>query len=328
MTVYFMAGELAGMTPSDSDVIEVQTSGTYNSSFARCAIQADENANYFTSPSIANLTDVWLHFDIQNTGTAMGSASRQTIFQWFDSGFTQSRIRLDYHNLVLYLRYWDGSGFVDAGSTTVNIISNRQTIDIHVVCNSASGSAKVYIGGTLRIDSGTVDLSSFANLNRIRFHGVNYAGGQPNNVSQIVVASTSTIGNVLATVVMTGQGATHTFTTGGFANIDEVALSDADLINSGTANQVELFTGTPVASFTGYVIKAVAVDARAKTSGGAPSQAQLALRSAGTTYFSATKTLDAGYDSIFNVWETNPATSAAFLSSEIAALEYGLKSIT
>jgi hypothetical protein len=55
---------------------------------------------------------------------------------------------------------------------------------------------------------------------------------------------------------------------------------------------------------------------------------QLALRSAGTTYFSATKALDFGYGAFGNVWETNPATSAAFLSSEIAALEYGVKSIT
>jgi hypothetical protein len=326
MTIYFAGGEMGAFIPSDSTVTEAGSVSHYNSSFARTALYATKDANYFESPELTGLTDAWIHFDLSVGSALVGEGKR---FSWYDTAGTE-RIRLIGDNAGdMTLQYNVGAGFVTVGSVVSAPLSNvTQTIDIHVVCNSASGSIHLYLSGTERVAGTGIDLSAITELNKVRFTGKLATGslGADTFASQVIVADEPTIGWRLTTVPATGAGATTDWT-GGYTEIDEVAYSDADFINSATANQVELFShSTAVPS--GYAVRAVAVTARAKCGASGPQNIQLALRSAGTTYFSASKALDVGYEAFVNIWETDPATSADFTASAIAALQFGVKSIT
>lgn len=337
MSILAFGGEAGFFIPSDASAIEATAAlggsgASYNSSFARCYSGALGQTAYWETPEVtAQTSEYWTTFDMDqsfptNTTTlstrleildSSGNARIRLLTNWQSSGATGT----------FQLEYWDGAAWVSAGSFSA-APSALQTVTIRVNgINSASGGVSLFLSGTQRIGSGTVDLSAVDDLAQMRFYGITAGIRGTGAYTQVVMANESTIGMRVGTLVATGQGTTHTFTTGGFANIDEAVYSDADLINSGTANQVELFTITPVPSFTGYVIRAICVTARAKQSGSGPTQIQLALRHGGTTYFSATQALGFGYEAHVNVWETDPGDAGSWLSSDIAALEIGVKSI-
>jgi hypothetical protein len=325
MTVLFAGGEMGAFVPSDSTVIEA-TSMSYDSAFARCSMITLRSSNYAETPTFSTTADIWIHFDVDMSATSASGG----VVTAFDGGGI-ARVRL--YSSAGTSSTWkvqtssDGSTWADVNSGITIDSTARQTVDMHIVSNTSSGSIKLYVAGTLRINSGTINLSGYSGVAKLQQTGRGSGLASEVGVSQVIVASEPTIGWRLGTLVMSGQGATHTFTTGGYANVDEMVYSDADFINSATAAQEELFTATPIPSFTGYTIKAIALYARAKNNASGPTQMQLSLRSGGTTYHSSTKSLDVGYAAIGNIWETNPATSAAFLSSEIAALQYGVLSV-
>jgi hypothetical protein len=318
MTIYFAGGEMGAFIPSDSTVEEISTNK--NGAFARGSIDIVNTSSY-AGGTFSTLADFWLHFEAVQ-GTA--NVSERTMISFYDSGGTE-RVRLrstksgDY---TLAMQYWNGAAWTTAGSSFVVDNSELQTFDVHIVSNSASGSIALYLAGTKRVDSGTIDLSSFSGLAEMRLK----CAAVGTKYSQLIVADESTIGWRLTTAPATGAGATTDWV-GGYTEIDELTYSDADFINSATANQVELFSHSTTVP-AGYTVRGVAVTARAKCGASGPQNIQLALRSAGTTYFSSSKALDAGYGAFVNVWETDPATAADFTASAIASLQFGVKSIT
>lgn len=326
MTIYFMGGEMGAFIPSDSTVVEIASiSGTFNPSFARCAILCNYTENYIESPSIGSLTTAWMHCDMQ-LGPFPGSGTR---FSWYD-GSAAERIRIIGDATgTLSVQYNVGAGWVTAGSQISVTMGSRQTIDLQVVCNSASGSIKLYIAGTQRITSGTIDLSAITALNKNRFLGYTEpSSGLATHtyVSQVIVANESTIGMRLLTRYPNAAGATSSWT-GAYTDIDEIVYEDADFILSGSNNQVSTFGQTGPA-ITGYTVRAVGVTARARKGASGPQNLRHALRVSGTDYFSGSDiALDAGYLATETIWETNPATSAAWVNTAIDALQPGVKSI-
>jgi hypothetical protein len=325
VSIFAFGGEMGFFIPSDSDVIE-STGVSYNSAFARCLTRVRRTTNYAETPTISAQDDFWFHFeDLQTNAASGGFSAWATLYD--SGGIGRIRVRSGGDNTTLYMDYYNGTAWTEIGNILI-AMNDLQTFDIHVVSNTASGSATLYVAGTERIVSGTLDLSAFTGITKARFtgRGSNAITCGP---SQVVMADEPTIGMRVGTIVMTGQGTTHTFATGGFGNIDEIVYSDADFIESDTAAQVELFTGTAIPTFTNYTIRAIALTARAKTDGTAPTKFRFILRSGGTSYDNGSDlTLGFGYGGYCAVWETNPDTSAAFLASEISALEFGVKSVT
>jgi hypothetical protein len=331
VSVLAAGGEMGFFAPSDTSAIE-ETTG-YDSNFSRGATDSGGSSTYNDSAVFADTTDIWVHVEgPYRHGSTTSSSTKSSLLVLLDNGAVEVvRLLGDYS--ATGTSNWQLQVFSSAAWTNVGAAFStspaRQIFDIHVVCNSASGSMDVYCAGTRRVASGPVDLSGITEIAQVRCRGANNVGGDHVAYSQIIVADEPTIGWKLGTVVMTGQGTTHTFTTGGFANIDELVYSDADFIQSDTAAQVELFRGTPVPSFTGYVIKAVVVTARAKTSGAGPSKMRLCLRSGGTTYDNGSDiTLDFGYGAYCAAWDQNPNGPADWAGTDIASLEYGIKSVT
>lgn len=327
MTVLFQGAEMASFTPSDSTVKETTDSTLYDTNFARCSITCNASTNYAEGTPSASATDYWIHFDMASTQLSDGTSTIR--LSLYDSSGNE-RIRFKYGDgstHLIGLDYWNGSAFVSAGTFSLDMGMLVQTFDIRVVCNSGSGSIDVYVAGSNRL-SASVSTSSITNLKKFRFFG-GTASTLPLNTrfSQVIVADEPTVGWRLVTRYANGAGATNDWT-GGYTEIDETVYFDADFINSATANQVELFTNTGQ-GMTGYSVRSVAVSARAKRGSTGPQNIRMALRSAGTTYFSASDiALGLGYAPVQTVWETDPATAADFLTSAISTLQFGVKSIT
>jgi hypothetical protein len=305
------------------------TSGQYDHTFARCATRSPDAASYMDTPNVGAQADFWLHCETVIHGYNYSSTQERSIELLDSGGIAQLRITVTYNATQQWnVDKWNGSTWVTLKSFTSS--NSLQVVDLHVVSNTSSGSIDLYIAGTKRLSTGTVDLSGLSGVAQCRMWGNNPSfGGAYQDYSQVVMATESTIGMRVSTVPMTGQGATHTFDTGGYTNIDEAVYSDADFVQSGTAGQVELFTGTSVFNLSGYSVRAVALTARAKTDGSAPTHFRFQLRSGGMTYDNgADLPLDFGYGNFCAVWENNPATLARFQPSEIAGLQFGLKSVT
>lgn len=321
MTIYYIGGEAGSVTPSDNTALEEGGADTaYQSAFSRTSLTAAQGASFWLTPSGQfSLTEGYIHI--------CGSYEQASIFNGYlvtvrDSGGTD-RLRLEYQTSAeISIQYNSGGGFSEIGTFTIQLGDAPTDLDIFIKCNTASGEVKVYSSGTLRADL-TPDLSAFTSFDDLKFtHG--YGAGHGIRVSQIVVADVPTIGYRVLTVPATGAGANNDWT-GTFAAIDETARNDADFINSATANQVSTFVHS--STLSGYDIVAVAVGTRAKRGASGPTQLQNAIRSSGTDYFSSSHSLDVGYDSFLDVWETDPATASAWQNTAFSTLQYGVKSI-
>jgi hypothetical protein len=317
MTILFMGGEMGAFVPADSNTNEATTSGSYNSTFSRCSIRGFDESSYAESAAFTAVDELYVHYALYrpsgggSTPTpALVTSGGTEVFRVLSTG---SAIQMQ----ALIAAVW-----TNVGSSISVDMSGRQDIDLYIDGNSASGTASLYISGTLRTTA-TADLSAVASINKFRGYG---ASGNPSQISQIIIADEPTIGMRLFTVPIAGVGASTDWT-GSYTNIDEIVYSDADFINSATADQVSTFAVTNP-TLTGYQVRAVAVTARAKRGASGPANLQLALRSAGTNYFSGSKALDVGYTANAHIWETDPATASAWQNSAVLLLQPGVKSIT
>lgn len=320
MTIYFAGGELGAFVPSDSLSKEGTDTGVRNTSFSRCSLTAD-TSGYNESAEFTALTEIWAHVELGQEAYTTGSVTSFTLRS--GAGVDAIRVRYDRGADELSLQYWNGASYVTVGSFGISIEDSHHDIDIHATVNSASGNVTLYVSGTERLNSGTVDLSGTASITKVR----SYGAGSPPRISQVIVADEPTIGWRLMTYYPSGAGANSEWT-GTYAGIDETVINDADLVSSSVANQVSMFAGTFQSAVTGYVPRAVVVTARARKGASGPSQLQLALRVSGTNYFSGSKSLTTAYGAIVNVWETSPATTVDWTLAELTGLQFGVKSIT
>lgn len=325
MTIHILGGEMGGWIPSDGNATE-RTTGVWDTAFSRCALGPRGSLSYHESASFSALHELWVHFALTDGAGSGGSTTIQAMVLCNAAGTELFRVRWNSTASQLSMEYWNGSAYATAGSAfSIDVGAGLQHLDLYVNGNSATGSCTLYVSGTQRATAASVDLSQVASITKLRQYGMGSVSDTA--VSQVVVSTTSTIGGRLFTVPVTGAGATSSWT-GAYTSIDEIAYSDADFINSDTANQVSTFSVT-APTLTGYQVVAVAVTARAKRgSASGPQNIQLALRSAGTDYFSSTQALGLGYGAHVNTWETDPATAAAWVNTAIATLQPGVKSIT
>lgn len=324
MTFYFMGGEVGAFDPLDSSSGESASSAflSLDGNFARGTVYASNTGGTSIETLDFSLPDEWwFHADIAKAA-AIGSTEKPLINWRTASG---SPLRLIITDTTIRVQAYISSTWTYVSDTfSVAMGANsRNTVDIHVIGNTASGTVEVYVEGTLRASNTGVDLSAVTGITHFALSG---GSGSAGGLSQPIHADEPTVGMKLLTRYANGAGATTDFT-GGYTEIDEIPYSDADFINSATNGDIELFTNTGP-SISGYTVRAVGVYARAKKGASGPANLQLALRSAGTNSFSSSKALDVGYASYGHIWETDPATSAAWLSSAIDSLQFGVKAVT
>lgn len=318
MTIYFMGSEMGAFIPADSTAND--SANFADSGFTRGSVFSGTSSAYSESATFAAPDDFWIH---GQTGYGDGGGGVSTLLECSASGTGVFRLRGN--TTSVQMQALIGGVWTDIGSAVSwSAYNTSQTIDVHIVGNSGTGTAELYLAGTLRA-SATANLSAVTGVTTIRNYGGSIIGGT--FLSQVIVADEPTIGWRLMTFYPSGAGATGDWT-GDYTNVDEAIYSDSDFIYSATNGQVELFTGTAAGSLTGYTLRAVGVYARAKRGAAGPANLQLALRVNGTTYPSTSKALGLGYGAYGAVWETNPDTGVDWLNTQLATTQFGVKAIT
>lgn len=334
MTILFMGGEMGSFIPSDASANEATAAlggagDSYDTAFTRCYAAGNGSTSYIESWEWAGQTDLWVHLELDQSAPTNDATVAPLLVLMDSSGNEKIRLACSI-NITTGIGTWalqlNNGGWATIGSTFDAAVTQKQVVDIHITCNSATGVADLYLAGTKRISNPSVDLSTVTNIAQLRGYGRTTVFSAIQAYSQVIVATTSTIGMRLMTFYASGTGATDQWT-GTHASIDEAVYGDADFIWSATPNEVELFAGTLVGSLTGYSVAAVGVSARAKTDGTGPENLQLAVRTGGTTYFSSSIPLDAGYTANLAIWEDNPNTTIDWAVADIPTLQFGVKSI-
>lgn len=328
MSVLFAGGEMSAFLPSDASVAEVTTAAYFDATYGRCAVQTSSSfgnsTSYMETDTLGAQTGtVWLHFSMWTGQPPTIGVTTYTAMTWLSAAGAE-QFKVTYTGVgpgtdtMSVAMYYNLSGaWTQIGTSFTLTVNTRTDCDIKLKLG-ASGEAAFFAAGSSRA-SGTADLSGLTNIDKIRL----YATYLPPKYSEVIVADESTIGWRLFCDEPTGNGS-NTAWTGDYQDVDEITFSDVDRVYTASANDIETFT--KARTLTGYDIIAVAVGARAKRGSTGPQNLQLALRVAGTNYFSATRALSEGYAPYVKVWNTNPATSAAWLAAAAAA-EFGVKAI-
>jgi hypothetical protein len=323
MTILHAGGELSAFTPTGS-VTEVTTAGTFNSTYARSAISVSNQTSYFDTPTHANTTDYWCHFEakLSNFGSAVADC-----IQWFNgSGTNVVRLRNSSSGSNVWrLEVWDGSAWQAGTSPTSLDYTNLQTWDVHIVVG-ATTTATLFQSGSQVATTGAITTSAVTNIASARFRHSQTGGSL--NWSQIICADESTVGMKLATMYPNANSATNTAWTGDFNAVDEATtFDDTDFISSTSAGDVETY-GCTDATIGSLDIKALVVTARAKKGATGPQNLQAALRIGGTNYFSSNlSNVSSGFGPVVGIFATDPSTGSIWGATNLNAAEIGVKSI-
>lgn len=314
MTVLHMGSGLDSLNNAGFNEFESSAGSAEDAAFVRTRTVIQGFSGWVETPEWTAVQELWLHQYFSGAGTANADQI------YFMDGSTTV---LKMHGVGGRKRL----SYLSAPATFTQIgpdfdITNTCYLDIFIK-TGASGEVGIYLNGVEQMTTAGA-MTYSGDITKIRWLGLS---GLPSHaISGIIVADEPTIGWRVNQGYPSSNGANTAFT-GDYASVDEAVLNEADYIYSGAAGEVETFGHTLVAPMSGYVPRAVAVAARIRRGGSGPQNAQLALRSGGTDYFSATKSAGLGYGAIVNVWNTNPDTSADWASSQISSLQPGAKSI-
>lgn len=324
MTILFMGTEIGAFIASGGGTAE-ETSG-YDTSFGRAALgcdglSGDPDLYYGETASWAAQTgDFYFHFECDPTSFAAGSA--QNFVSLLDGAdtvilkMTQNPSTVD--SSAAQLQYLNASAVMTNAGTTFTIGATRTNYDLFVNCTT--GVMQLYIAGSLVKEvtglslghlTGPVKARVFSEIGVICW-------------SQCVAADVPTIGFKVMTRYASGNGA-HTGWTGDYTDIDETVYSDVDFISAGSTGLKESFTQTGPSIPSNYVVRAVAVAIRGKTSGGVNNMKAL-LRIGSTDYVSGSIALSAGYTAKVNVWEDDPSTGVDWTNASISNIQFGVES--
>jgi len=327
MTILFAGGELDSFTFPNGLPTASTNSGYYDPAFARCAIQTGPNIEAVaTLPS--DYLEAWFHAEVLRVNA---TGTNTVLLLQNLSG--QDVVRFVYNNstALLTFQYWNGSSYVDIGTTAL-VAEIRYVFDVRCNIAASGGSFEFYVNGVLT--------ASFTG-NTLRFSGsaigkAVIAGTWPGapsisvSWSQIIIADEDTRTMKLATLAPNANG-TITQWSGSFTDVDDVGvINDADFVFTGSADQREFF-GLSDLSSTAQALDVIAVvqAGRARIGLTGPQNIQGSLYIGSSEYNSGNLT---GLSTTFNalqsvVWANNPATSGPWSVAAVQALQMGYKSI-
>lgn len=232
-------------------------------------------------------------------------------------------------NIELIKRNAAGTVTVLASATGAHANSAIYKLDAQVNYGT-SGSVQFYIDGILKLSyTGDVTTDGVTSLSGFRL-AVNSDSSAAYGVwSEVIVHTDDTRSMSLVTLEPSANGNAFTFDSGSYASVDEGALDDLDVVASGTANQVAQFAVNNTRVTGNVSVKGVAVWARAQRGASGPQNMQIGVRSGGADHWSSNKALALSMANVQHVLDTNPATSAAWASSDLTAAGFniGVKSI-
>jgi hypothetical protein len=329
MAILFGGGEDLDFAAGSSLPIADTTSGRYRSSYARCDIGANTTADYPKSIPFAGgaVTSAWLscQFFPANSGAISTGAlliglinsSTASSGLWFATSAGADN--------QCAIAKFDGTTITQLVAESGNSITQGTLykIDLEVISYGASGTANLYVNGSLVATyTGNVAVSGVTNLNAVAFQGHTSSVG---GFSEMIVASEDTRAMSLCTTPPTGAGSTDQWT-GSYADVNEVTINDSSLIYTNTTAQDEQFTLGSLPSGT-FAVRAVIRSVRASSTAGATAtQVAPGFNISGTVYDQGLQSTTTSWETLQALFTQNPATSANWAQADITGLQSNDKS--
>lgn len=325
MTVYFAGTEIMDFDITQSSLGNMITdisSGRRHTANTRCCVLcpgiSTSDINYLTCSFSAAATSLWAHWTqyVYN----VNFSSTYPYVKLRSSGVDKLTVRQPGSSVGIFeVSQWNGSSWTDLLTATNAIGVGIHDFDWHVVLGNP-GTITVYVDGTPLMSSTTLDLSAISALDELRLQGYN------SGFSEVIVADWNTIGARVVSAGPSGAG-NYSQWTGVYTAVDEATDGGTDYVTSDTAGQRESFAFPSVTLNTGEVIAAVGVGAEGFRDTTSPQNVNLFARVASTDYDDATQAMPASMGFLTpKIWETNPATSAAWTAADAGTAELGVRS--
>lgn len=333
----FFGGELSSFDVNNSRVTEDTTSGTFSSTFSRCALLTVGEYAFAKSPVWASASPFWFHTVLSaSQGYVFSSDGPVVTFYSGSTVVAQLVMSITSSGYTLQLQTLQSGVLTNVGSAVAFSNSTLYTLDIQLTAG-ASGSATFYVNSTQQFTSNGLNHSAWTGVTNIVLLGC-YAGSFSADYpsycwwSQVICDNSSTLGRNLFTITFTNESATNNQWGGAggannLANISTTAASDATYIYAGSSGLTDTFYGTGL-SLTGYYVLAVGVAARARVQGSGPANIKMVVRLSSANYISPQFALTPGFTAITYVWTNNPSTSTAWTPTAAAGVEVGVQSLT
>lgn len=288
----------------------------YNTNLSRHAIRCNGNSPYVQGTLNTALTDCWVHV---SWASRNADSDGPFLLRFYNSGGTEV-FRVDATSVETFQAYyWNGSTMVAVGSTwnMVDSVSGGvRELVLHIECGGSGNFAAYYDGA--EVATGAIASTATDNIKSFRGADTENTTTYGTYFTEFIFADELLIGASLETQWPTGNG-TDADGTGTYADVDEATRSDADYIvlaNVGEKRSVTYgaFTETQDAVLAYILSATLGCDASG------PSQVRAYIVVGGTRYYSSPVTVSLSILPYNFVWETNPATAAAWSAAQIEAV--------
>ena len=200
-------------------------------------------------------------------------------------------------------------------------------LQIYFLPHATTGTFAVKVNGIPDINFSGSTAPSTSDIDKVALYCI---GGSATNYWDNFVVDDAAYPGVSRIALLTPSGAGNSTqwdpsAGSNYACVDEVPYSDADYVYTNIADEVDTYAASDLPS-EAAVVKCVQVTARARKEGSGPPNIAIACRTTGGDYYSADQSLQSSFASQSKLWETNPGTAAAWTTSEVNAMEIGIKS--
>jgi hypothetical protein len=323
-----------GYDSTGSNILNFWTSYTGNPVIDQSGGRGGRGAAELSGDSLLKTlqpSDTWM------VGTAIKVSQlsiANPILRFADSGSVQVELVIQTDGTLKATR---GTGGPSLGISTFALHSETvYHIETQVVINNTTGSVKVWINGTLRLNITNVDtqFTTNATANSVTFNGV---AGTTTTLYDTVVRWGADAASNLDDYFVKGRFAAADgfysdwtpFIAGPhYLNVNKTEPTYADYISSLTPTNRDSFTFDPL-SEAGATIYAVILHVAAEKDDGGVREIELFYRSGGVDYDSGTtEAVSVGSISYEYAWKDNPATATAWTPTEVDNFEGGVEHIT
>lgn len=344
-------GVIQSSVPGTANFGVDATATHFRSGYARFGIGASfatAQQIYLRSNIAFSSSNFWTTGRLWNNNTASGNNPGNPIMRWCDSsGVVRLRLRqpnsTSYPGLVTIDTVNAAGTAVTLATSVITMGSQAPSVadKIDVYINYAvAGTFTVYFNGTQIVTySGDITTNGQTSLSYVDlgWPGGPNVGGTVNIIawSECIVSTRDTRNMSLLTQAPTANGTTHNWDQGTAANAaaNIFATSDAAPQYASSAGLIQEYQVTPAPPTGNFGIISVVQMARATVGSSGPTKFEFVTRTGGADFVSTPDVSPgAAWATYVYLWDTNPNTSAPWLTSELPAsstsFNMGLKSIT
>jgi hypothetical protein len=288
--------------------------------------QAGEHAIGFSLDlSQTSFPDIWLHCRMHATQSA-DFGNNALIFYVSDNAQSVNRWFVEKNNVGSSYQYRavaDGTA-TSFGSYWGAASATTYSLDFRANRSGSNMTAEFYVNGGLvsSVSRAANSSSQWVSASIRNGLGRRASGSNPIYVSEIILATSSTIGKRVATLRPSSAGH-YAEWTGSPGSVNDFDTTTGITASSTGLRQTRVHTAAPAGT-----VEAVMPVARMTPVH--PARASSLVRIGGTDYLSASPIAPGGPNGPSNVWRelltTNPATGQAWTTADLAALDAGFRS--